>query len=102
MAGNLGRTKTWKITYSPQESNFGIMGVAFVEADTRQWAICTFQQLYAGNTSLSPNVKSYSNNGIYGTRLICIIRATPSFSQQLINGDDLNCTNGAICGLSQT
>ena len=36
MAGNLGRTKTWKITYSPKEPNFGIMGVAFVEADTRQ------------------------------------------------------------------
>ena len=48
MAGNLGRTKTWKITYSPKEPNFGIMGVAFIEADTRQWAIHTFQQLYAG------------------------------------------------------
>ena len=48
MAGNLGRTKTWKITQSPKEPNFGIMGVAFIEADTRQWAIHTFQQLYAG------------------------------------------------------
>ena len=48
MAGNLGRTKTWKITYHPKMPNNGILGVAFVEADTRQWAMYTFQQLYAG------------------------------------------------------
>ena len=48
MTGNLGCTKTWKVTYSPKEPNCGIMCVAFIEADTRQWAIRTFQQLYAG------------------------------------------------------
>ena len=48
MAGNLGRTKTWKITYHPKVPNNGILGVAFVEADTHQWAMYTFQQLYAG------------------------------------------------------
>lgn len=48
MAGNLGRTKTWKITYYPKVPNNGILGVAFVEADTHQWAMYTFQQLYAG------------------------------------------------------
>ena len=48
MAGNLGRKKTWKITYHPKVPNNGILGVAFVEADTHQWAMYTFQQLYAG------------------------------------------------------
>ncbi len=41
-------SKTWKITYIPKVMNGGIRGVAIVEADTRQWAIYTFQQLYAG------------------------------------------------------
>lgn len=48
MGGNLGLTKTWKVTYYPKELNGGIRGVAFVEADTRHWAMHTFQQLYAG------------------------------------------------------
>ena len=48
MAGNLGRIKTWKITYHPKVPNNGILGVAFVEADTHQWAMYTFQQLSAG------------------------------------------------------
>ena len=48
MGGNLGPTKTWKITYYPKELNGGVMGVAFVEADTKHWAMYTFQQLYAG------------------------------------------------------
>jgi hypothetical protein len=48
MALFLGKAKTWKITYHPKVPNNGIMGVAFVEADTHQWAMYTFQQLYAG------------------------------------------------------
>ena len=48
MGGNLGATKTWKVTYYPSTPNNGVMGVAFVEADTRHWAMHTFQQLYAG------------------------------------------------------
>ena len=48
MGGNLGPTKTWKITYYPKILNGGIMGVALVEADTKHMAIYTFQQLYAG------------------------------------------------------
>ena len=48
MSGNLGSTKTWKVTYNPKVLNGGVMGVALVEADTKQWAIHTFQQLYAG------------------------------------------------------
>lgn len=44
----LGKAKTWKITYHPKEPNNGILGAAFVEADTHQWAMYTFQQLYAG------------------------------------------------------
>ena len=48
MGGNLGSTKTWKVTYYPSTPNNGVMGVAFVEADTRHWAMHTFQQLYAG------------------------------------------------------
>jgi hypothetical protein len=31
--------------------NGGQMGVAFVEADTKHWAMYTFQQLYAGQYS---------------------------------------------------
>lgn len=49
MSGNIGATKTWKITYYPKTLNGGIMGVAFVEADTKHWAMYTFQQLYAGH-----------------------------------------------------
>ena len=48
MGGNLGPLKTWKVTYYPSTPNNGVMGVAFVEADTRHWAMHTFQQLYAG------------------------------------------------------
>lgn len=46
--GNLGPTKTWKIVYVPKVMNGGMRGVAFVEADTKQWAMYTFQQQYAG------------------------------------------------------
>ena len=48
MGGNLGTTKTWKVTYYPKVPNGGVMGVALVEADTKHWAMRTFQQLYAG------------------------------------------------------
>ena len=40
-------SKTWKITYIPKVMNGGIRGVAIVEADTRQWAIYTFQKIYS-------------------------------------------------------
>lgn len=48
MGGNLGPTKTWKVVYYPKTPNVGVLGVAFVEADTHHWAMHTFQQLYAG------------------------------------------------------
>lgn len=48
MALFLGKAKTWKITYSPRTQTGGMMCVALIEADTQQWAIHTFQQLYAG------------------------------------------------------
>ena len=48
MGGNLGTTKTWKVTYYPKMPNGGVMGVALVEADTKHWAMHTFKQLYAG------------------------------------------------------
>ena len=48
MGGNLGTTKTWKVTYYPKVPNGCVMGVALVEADTKHWAMHTFQQLYAG------------------------------------------------------
>lgn len=51
MGGNLGPTKTWKVVYHPITPNGGVLGVAFVEADTRHWAMHTFQQLYAGQYS---------------------------------------------------
>lgn len=41
-------SKTWKVTYSPKILNGGIRGVAIIEADTKQWAIYTFKQLYTG------------------------------------------------------
>ena len=40
--------ETWKVVYVPKVLNGGIRGVAFVEADSRQWAMYTFQQQYAG------------------------------------------------------
>ena len=46
MGGNLGPTKTWKVTYYPKTLNGGVMCVALVEADTKHWAMHTFQQLY--------------------------------------------------------
>lgn len=41
-------SKIWKVTYSPKILNGGIRGVALVEADTKQMAMYTFQQQYAG------------------------------------------------------
>ena len=46
--GIYGPTETWKIVYTPTVMNGGIRGVALVEADSRQWAMYTFQQQYAG------------------------------------------------------
>lgn len=46
-----GKTKTWKIVYYPKILNAGIMGVAFVEAETRSDAIFAFQTQYAGQFS---------------------------------------------------
>ena len=45
-----GKTKTWKIVYNlpPAQQNGGMMGVAFVEAETRQDAIFFFQRQYQG------------------------------------------------------
>ena len=51
MGGNLGSTKTWKVTYYPKVLNGGVMGIALVEADTKHWAMHTFQQLHAGQFS---------------------------------------------------
>ena len=41
-------TCTWKIVYVPPQLNGGIRGVALVEAISRQDAMFTFQQQYAG------------------------------------------------------
>ena len=43
-----GKTKTWKVVYYPKILNNGIMGVAFIEAETRSEAIYSFQVQYAG------------------------------------------------------
>ena len=43
-----GPAYTWKIVYVPKVMNGGIRGVALVGADTKQWAIHTFMQQYAG------------------------------------------------------
>lgn len=71
MGGNLGPTKTWKITYYPKILNGGIRGVAFVEADTKHWAMYTFQQCYMlGSIILSTSVKNYLDNDTYYYRLL--------------------------------
>ena len=41
-------SKLWKITYYPKVLNGGVKGVSLVEADSKQWAIYTFQQQYTG------------------------------------------------------
>ena len=46
-----GPRKTWKIVYYPKVLNGGMMGVAFIEAETRQDAMYAFQQQYAGQFS---------------------------------------------------
>ena len=46
-----GPMKTWKVVYSPKVLNGGMRGVAFVEADSRSWAMFTFQKEYAGEYS---------------------------------------------------
>ncbi len=45
---SLGPTYTWKVVYYPKVMNAGIMGVALVEANTKQLAIKTFMDQYAG------------------------------------------------------
>ena len=54
---SLGPTKTWKVVYYPKVLNGGTRGVAFVEADTRQWAMYTFQQQYAGEYSTVDSIQ---------------------------------------------
>ena len=44
MASYYGPLETWKIVYVPKVMNGGMRGVAFVEADSKQWAIHTFMQ----------------------------------------------------------
>ena len=46
-----GPLVTWKIVYYPKVLNGGMMGVAFVEADSHQMAMYTFSQQYAGQYS---------------------------------------------------
>ena len=48
MAGNLGPTKLWKVTYSPRILDGGLRCVALIEADTKHMAMFTFQKLYSG------------------------------------------------------
>lgn len=48
MASYYGPLETWKIVYVPKVMNGGMRGVAFVEADSKQWAIHTFMQQYTG------------------------------------------------------
>lgn len=48
MACYYGPLETWKIVYYPKVANAGMRGVALVEADSRQMAMYTFQQQYAG------------------------------------------------------
>ena len=43
-----GPLETWKIIYVPKVMNGGVRGVALVEADSRQMAMYTFSQQYAG------------------------------------------------------
>jgi hypothetical protein len=42
-----GPLVTRKAAYDPQERNGGVMGVAFVEADSQQTAIHAFRTQYA-------------------------------------------------------
>jgi hypothetical protein len=42
-----GPLVTGKAAYDPQERNGGVMGVAFVEADSQQTAIHAFRTQYA-------------------------------------------------------
>ena len=45
-----GKMETWKIVYHlpPEKQNGGIMGVAFIEAESRSDAIFSFQIQYQG------------------------------------------------------
>ena len=46
-----GKTKTWKVVYYPKVLNAGIMGVAFIEAESQSAAMYSFQCQYAGQFS---------------------------------------------------
>ena len=43
-----GKLETWKVVYYPTNRGAGQMGVALIEADTRQSAMYTFSQQYSG------------------------------------------------------
>lgn len=55
--GYYGPLETWKVVYYPRELNGGIMGVAFVEADSEQMAIHTFMEQYSGQYSTVESCK---------------------------------------------
>ena len=46
-----GPKETWKVVYNPKHFNGGMMGVALVEAATKQEALRTFSIEYAGQYS---------------------------------------------------
>ena len=67
--GLYGSTKTWKITYNPKVLNGGVMGVAFVEANTKLWAMHSFQQLYTGQFLTIENFEELLSNEIVEVKL---------------------------------
>lgn len=43
-----GQTETYKVVYYPKVMNAGQMGVALIEAESRQHAMYIFQEQYRG------------------------------------------------------
>lgn len=57
---NYGKTETWKVVYYPKVLNAGMMGVAFIEAQTRSDASYYFQQQYAGQYSTIASIEKFT------------------------------------------
>ena len=57
---NYGAYETWKVVYYPKVLNAGMMGVAFIEAQTMSEASYYFKQQYAGQYSTIARIEKFT------------------------------------------
>ena len=57
---NYGAYETWKVVYYPKVLNAGMMGVAFIEAQTKSDASYYFRLQYEGQYSTIASIEKFT------------------------------------------